>query len=92
MAADVVDILTKGRHPPAALRATLHGARRAEDPRRLVSVRLHVGVAGDVPGDRIERAIALSRERYCSVLHSLREDLEFETSFELITLPKGEVV
>jgi putative redox protein len=83
MAADVVEILSKGRFPLRALRATLHAERRAEDPRHLVSARLHLVVEGDVPGDRIERALALSREKYCSVLHSLRGDLDFETSFEV---------
>jgi len=40
-------------------------------------------VRGDVPADRVERAIALSRERYCSVWHSLRQDIDFRTSFEV---------
>jgi uncharacterized OsmC-like protein len=31
----------------------------------------------------VERAIALSRETYCSVFHSLRADLDFVTSFEI---------
>jgi putative redox protein len=83
MATDVVDILAKGRLPLTSLRATLHAERHSEDPRRLVSAKLHFVIAGAVPGDRVERAIALSRERYCSVLHSLREDLDFRTSFEI---------
>ena len=83
MSSDVVDILSKGRLPLRAFRATLHAERKAEDPRRLVSARLHLVIAGAVPDDRIERAIALSRERYCSVLHSLRQDLEFHTSYEI---------
>jgi uncharacterized OsmC-like protein len=31
----------------------------------------------------VARAIALSRETYCSVWHSMREDIELATSFEL---------
>jgi uncharacterized OsmC-like protein len=31
---------------------------------------------------KVDRAIELSREKYCSVLHSLRSDLEFETVVE----------
>ena len=83
MSADVVDILTKGRLPLRAMRARLHAERRAEDPRRLVAARLHFVIGGEVPSDRVDRAIALSRERYCSVLHSLRQDLDFQTSFEI---------
>jgi len=87
MAIDVVHILTKGRFPPAALRARLVGDRAQEDPRRFLKVELHFEVEGDVPPDRVERAIALSRETYCSVWHTLRPDLDFRTSFEVRPLP-----
>ena len=83
MATDVVDILSKGRLPLRAVRATLHAERQAKDPRHLVSAKLHFVITGEIPDDRVERAIALSRERYCSVLHSLRADLVFGTSFEV---------
>ncbi len=39
---------------------------------------------GEIPPDRVERAIQLSRERYCSVWHSLNPDIEFKTSFEIV--------
>jgi len=83
MASDVVDILVKGRLPLLALSARLDGQRASQEPRRLVSVLLHFSVRGEVPDDRVERAIALSRERYCSVWHSLRQDIDFRTSFEV---------
>ena len=37
---------------------------------------LHFTVEGDAPDDDVERAIALSREKYCSVWHSMRQDIE----------------
>ncbi len=83
MAADVVHILQKGRLPLSGLSARLDGERSAEEPRRLLAVRLHFTVTGDVPEEKVERAIALSRETYCSVWHSLRQDIDFETSFEV---------
>jgi putative redox protein len=84
MAMDVVDILQKGRFPMDGVRVRLTGERRADPPRRFTHVALHFVVQGQVPDDRIERAIALSRERYCSVWHSMREDIEFRTSFEIV--------
>ncbi len=83
MATDVVQILTKGRLPLKALEARFEGARADQDPRRFISIRLHFVLTGDIPADKVERAIALSRETYCSVWHSLRQDLEFVTSFEV---------
>jgi putative redox protein len=83
MAIDVVHILRKGRLELRGLRAELQAERAPRDPKRLVRVRLHFRVSGDVPPDKVERAIALSRETYCSVWHSLRPDLDLTTTFEV---------
>lgn len=83
MSSDVVHILVKGRTPPAALNAHLVAERAADDPRRLVRLDLRFAVRGAVPGEKVERAIALSREKYCSVWHSMRPDIAFTTSFEV---------
>ena len=79
----VVHILERGRQPLRGLRAHLRAERAAEDPHRLVRVDLRFDVTGGVAPDKVERAIALSREKYCSVWHSLRQDIEFTTSFEV---------
>ena len=83
MSVDVVHILERGRQPLGGLRARLRGERAPEDPHRLVRVDLRFDVTGEVAPDKVERAIALSREKYCSVWHSLRQDIEFTTSFEV---------
>lgn len=83
MAIDVADIVLKGRHPLTALAAKISGVRRDDSPRRFVSFTLHFVVGGAVPPHAIQRAIDLSREKYCSVWHSLREDIAFETTFEV---------
>ena len=83
MAADVVSILVKGRLPLAGLRARLTSERRDEVPRYFTSIALHFVVTGDVPADRVERAVALSREKYCTVWHSMRPDIAFTTTFEI---------
>jgi putative redox protein len=83
MAIDVADIVLKGRHPLASLEAKIAGDRRDDPPRHFVRFTLHFVVGGNVPAHAVERAIALSREKYCSVWHSLRQDLQFETSFEV---------
>ena len=77
MAMDVVHILKKGRHDLRGLRADLSGARAQETPHRFTAVTLHYTVNGDIPGDAVERAIELSRDKYCSVWHSLRQDIDF---------------
>jgi putative redox protein len=84
MAMDVASILERGRLEVKSLRAHLEGTRSAEHPKRLLAVDLRLTVEGAIPPDRMERAIQLSRERYCSVWHSLNPDIEFTTSFEII--------
>ena len=83
MLMDVADILTKGRHTFRALRAHLVADRADTDPHRIVRVTLSVTVAGSVPAAAVERAIALSREKYCSVWHSMRQDITFTTAFQI---------
>ena len=87
MAIDVVDILQKGRFELDGVQARLESERRSEPPRYVRRVTLHFVVTGAVPADRVERAIELSRERYCSVLHSLRSDIDFQSSFEILPRP-----
>ena len=87
MMMDVADILTKGRHTFRALRAHLVADRADADPHRIVAVTLSVTVAGTVPAAAVERAIALSREKYCSVWHSMRQDITFTTAFQIEAEP-----
>ena len=83
MAADVVAILQKGRHALAGLRVSFKGDRASDPPRRFLRITIHFHVSGAVPQEAVERAIALSHERYCSVWHSMRQDIAFLTSFEI---------
>jgi len=83
MAADVVDILRKGRHPLTALRVTFTGTRAELRPRRFLQIELRFDVRGAVPAEAVERAIALSHEKYCSVWHSFRQDIALSTTFHI---------
>jgi putative redox protein len=83
MAADVVAVLQKGRHGLTAFRVTFTGERAAEPPRRFLRITLHFHITGAVPPAAVERAIALSRQTYCSVWHSMRRDIDFITRFDI---------
>jgi putative redox protein len=84
MAMDVVDIVRKGRHPVRAMEAIFDGDRAETHPHRFVAIRLKFVLRGAIPADAVERAIALSREKYCSVSTSLRQDIAFVTSYEVV--------
>jgi putative redox protein len=84
MAIDVATIVTKGRHPLRALSARLEGRRAGGPPARYTAFDLHFLVSGDVPDAVVERAIALSHEKYCSVWHSMRQDIDLNVRFEIV--------
>lgn len=84
MAIDVVDIIRKGRHPLTSFAATVTGQRLPAPPRRFVAFHLRFRVGGAVPEAAVARALELSREKYCSVWHSLREDVTLTTSIDIL--------
>ena len=84
MTMDVGYILTKGRQPFTALRSHLVADRSQDEPHRIVRMHLHVTVQGDVPPDAVARALALSHEKYCSVWHSMRQDIEFTATHDVL--------
>lgn len=81
MAMDVVYVLRKGRHDLRGLRVDLTGERMPTEPRHFTRIQLNYTITGAVAPEPIERAIQLSREKYCSVWHSMRQDIVLETSF-----------
>jgi putative redox protein len=83
MAIDIADIVIKGRYSLKAFETKLVGERRDDPPRHFVRFTLHFALTGDVPAHAVERAIQLSRDKYCSVWHSLRQDLQLDTTFEV---------
>lgn len=83
MSMDLVSILQKGRHDIRGLHARLTGRRNEEAPKRFLTVDLHFTVTGTVPRDAIERAIQLSRDKYCSVWQSMRQDIRLTVTVEV---------
>jgi putative redox protein len=87
MAMDVVHVLRKGRHELRGLTVGLIAGRTEKEPRRFTRAALHFTVTGNVPHEPIQRAIDLSRDKYCSVWNSLRQDIELTVSFTVVPGP-----
>ena len=77
MAMDIVHVIRKGRHPLEGLKASLVGARADSDPRRFTNVEMTFTVTGNVPREVTERAVQLSRDKYCSVFNSMAADIDW---------------
>jgi putative redox protein len=83
-AIDVVSILEKMRTPATKFEVTLEADRNRTEPRYLTSVKMLFDVWGDgIAPDKLVRAINLSISKYCSVYHSLRDDLKVQPLFRI---------
>lgn len=85
MGMDIVHILRKGRLDLRGLKVALTAERAPEDPHRITAVAMDFTLTGDLPKDQIQRAIDLSHDKYCSVWHSMRQEVTFEATFSVST-------
>jgi putative redox protein len=82
---DVVLILKRGRHDVRGCQVQVSADRAEQDPKVFTHIRLHFIVSGrGLPAAAVERAIALSHERYCSASIMLGKTAEISTSFEVL--------
>jgi putative redox protein len=69
---DVVSILRKMRVEFTELRITAEAEREPDPPKPFTSIKVTYSFKGSsIPEDKVERAIQLSEERYCTVAASL---------------------
>jgi putative redox protein len=83
MAMDVAHVLARGRHQLGDMKVRFNGERAESHPRRLTAIALHFDVTTSAPREAVERAIELSRTKYCPAANSLRTDIAFTTSLTL---------
>jgi putative redox protein len=82
---DVVLILKRGRHDVTGCQVKATAQRAHEDPKVFTKLHLHFVVSGHaVPAVAVERAIALSHEKYCSATVMLGKTAEITTSFDIV--------
>ena len=82
---DVVLILKRGRHDVKGCQVKATAERASEDPKVFTKLHLHFIVTGrGVPATAVERAIALSHEKYCSATVMLGKTAEVTTSFDVV--------
>ncbi len=79
MAIDIVSILKKMRMDISRFRIDMRGERNPDPPQYFRTVEMTLHLSGqNLDSRRIDRAIALSREKYCSVYNSLRPDMDLK--------------
>jgi putative redox protein len=81
---DVVEILKKQREPFNNLDVTCMGEQLPDPPYTFTHIHLVYRVFGLVSEDKLEKAIFLSQEKYCSVLSTLRGSVNITHEYEII--------
>ncbi len=82
---DVVLILKRGRHDVRGCSVKLTSERAPTDPKVFTKIHMHFVVTGRaLTSVAVERAIALSHDKFCSATIMLGKTAEITTSFELL--------
>ena len=79
---DVVLILKRGRHEVTGCQVKLTAERASSDPKVFTRIHMHFVVTGRaIPAAAVERAVALSHEKYCSASIMLGKNADITSSF-----------
>lgn len=79
---DVVSFLQKMRAVVTKFRIDYSGERNLTPPQYYRSMEMVIHISGEnITPKKLDRAISLSQEKYCSVYHSLRKDIEVKISY-----------
>lgn len=82
---DVISILTKKRQPFTGFQINVTAERADEHPMVYTHIHLEYVVYGKgISGDAVARAIALSEEKYCSVMAMLRPAVSITNSYRIV--------
>ncbi len=83
---DVISILRKKRQEFTALEITVEGKRQDEHPKVYTEIWVHFTITGaNVDPVAVERAIELSRDKYCAAAATLRHTATLHYDYEIIT-------
>jgi putative redox protein len=89
MGYDIVSILQKKRTGLVSFVVEVTGERAAEHPKRYTKITCEFKAEGDVDMADMQRSFELSRDKYCSVLATLKQAPEVD--FKLTILPDPHV-
>ena len=81
---DIVMILKKMRQKIAKIEVEVDGTRREEIPRIYTDIKLHFKCYGPLKEKKVEQAINLSLEKYCSVSLILNQTADISATYEII--------
>ena len=83
-AADVISVLQKKREQVTSYHVEIRTERREDHPRAFLRFDLkHVIRGRNISAEAVERAIALSTDKYCSAVATVRPTAQIVTTYEI---------
>jgi putative redox protein len=81
---DIIEILKKQKQPLQELKVTIEGEREKDViPSLFRKIHLHYTLKGDLDKGKVERAISLSTQKYCSVIKTLEHVAKITHSYSI---------
>ena len=88
---DMVSFLRKMRCTVTGFKIDLSGERNTEPPQYYKAIHMDVYIKGrGLTEGKVQRAVSLSQDKYCSVHHSLRPDMKITVQCHITDDPDGE--
>ncbi|MBL0744304.1 OsmC family protein [Chryseolinea lacunae] len=82
---DIINILKKQKQPLKDIKVTVTGEREKDVvPSLYTEVHVHFKMFGALDRDKVQRAVSLGVEKYCSVAKTLEANAKITYSFEII--------
>lgn len=81
---DVISILVKMRQPVEAFELNVTGHAREEPPKYYDRIEVEYVVTGDVKQSALDRAIELSRDKYCGVYAMIKDVAKVEFKSRIV--------
>lgn len=82
MGIDMIMFLQKMRCGIKSYKMDITGERNPTPPQYYTSIEMGISVTGSgLTAKKLDRAVSLSHEKYCSVYHSLRKDIKVKVDY-----------
>ena len=81
---DMVNVLTKQKEPLDDIRISINATRKDEEmPPIFDEIEIHFELTGDLNAGKVERALALTFDKYCSVSNILGRSAKINFTYEI---------
>ena len=81
---DIISILKKQRQPLEDIKIEVKGDRPDTTPAPFIAAHIHFKLFGKLDPDKVQKAVSLSVDKYCSVAETIKKTTKITYSFEII--------